>query len=122
MSFKKPFRAVPIKLGHHYRQKQQASDRRGVIRLLGIAAAAGVVMGVGSVALNEDGRTGLLSAMKPLAVRAGIARVRAPRPGDVWNGCNEARSAGTAPIYAREPGYSETMDGDGDGIACEPIQ
>lgn len=37
-----------------------------------------------------------------------------------YAGCNEARAAGAAPIYRGEPGYREDMDGDGDGIACEP--
>ena len=29
-------------------------------------------------------------------------------------------SMGKAPLYAGQPGYREDMDGDGDGIACEP--
>lgn len=37
-----------------------------------------------------------------------------------YSGCNEVRAAGKAPIYAGQPGYRDTMDGDGDGIACEP--
>lgn len=38
-----------------------------------------------------------------------------------YSGCNEVRAAGRAPLYKGEPGYREGMDGDGDGIACEPI-
>ena len=30
------------------------------------------------------------------------------------------RAAGKAPIYENEPGYRSGLDGDGDGIACEP--
>ncbi len=37
-----------------------------------------------------------------------------------YAGCNEARAAGAAPIYRGQPGYREGMDGDNDGIACEP--
>ena len=37
-----------------------------------------------------------------------------------YSGCHDARTAGVAPIRAGEPGYREAMDGDGDGIACEP--
>jgi hypothetical protein len=37
-----------------------------------------------------------------------------------YSGCNAARAAGAAPIYRGQPGYREEMDGDGDGIACEP--
>ena len=39
-----------------------------------------------------------------------------------YGGCNEVRALGKAQLYAGEPGYRETMDGDGDGIACEPIR
>ena len=38
-----------------------------------------------------------------------------------YSGCNQVRAAGQAPLYAGQPGYRSTMDGDGDGIACEPI-
>jgi hypothetical protein len=34
--------------------------------------------------------------------------------------CEEAQSRGVAPIYRRQPGYREGVDGDGDGIAFEP--
>ena len=37
-----------------------------------------------------------------------------------YPGCNAARAAGAAPIYRGQPGYRVEMDGDGDGIACEP--
>ena len=36
-----------------------------------------------------------------------------------YSGCREVRRLGKAPLYASQPGYRETMDGDGDGIACE---
>ena len=38
-----------------------------------------------------------------------------------YSGCNDVRAAGKAPLRAGEPGYRPEMDGDGDGIACEPI-
>lgn len=51
----------------------------------------------------------------PSAVRA------APRPAFVYySGCNEVRAAGLAPLYRGQPGYRPEMDGDDDGIACEP--
>ena len=34
----------------------------------------------------------------------------------------EARAAGAVPIYRGQPGYRIGMDGDGDGIACEPYR
>jgi len=39
-----------------------------------------------------------------------------------YPGCNAVRAAGKAPLHAGEPGYRSGMDGDGDGIACEPIR
>ena len=84
------------------------------------AAALGTSVGAGSnpdvAAMRDDAVAGISS----LAVSAGLVRARAPQEGDWWDGCNDARAAGTAPIYASEPGYREGMDGDGDGIACEP--
>lgn len=37
-----------------------------------------------------------------------------------YSGCNEVRAAGKAPLHAGDPGYRIEMDGDGDGVACEP--
>jgi hypothetical protein len=36
--------------------------------------------------------------------------------------CNVARAAGAAPMFAGQPGYRSGLDGDGDGIACEPYR
>lgn len=120
MSFKKPFRAVPIKLGDRYRREQRDSDRKGAIRILSFAALLGAIMGTGTIALDKESRAAIVSTLKPIAVKAGLARARQPQIGDSWGGCDDARAAGTAPIYSGEPGYRDNMDGDGDGIACEP--
>ena len=39
-----------------------------------------------------------------------------------YSGCNEVRGLGKAPLYSGQPGYREGMDGDSDGIACEPYR
>jgi len=44
------------------------------------------------------------------------------RPAVHYSGCNEVRAAGKAPLYRSDPGYRPEMDGDGDGIACEPYR
>lgn len=36
-----------------------------------------------------------------------------------YENCTAVRAAGAAPLYAGEPGYSRTLDRDGDGVACE---
>lgn len=37
-----------------------------------------------------------------------------------YGSCKAAWAAGAAPLYAGQPGYRSDMDGDGDGVACEP--
>jgi hypothetical protein len=39
-----------------------------------------------------------------------------------YAGCKAVRAAGKAPLYAGQPGYRPEMDGDSDGIACEPYR
>ena len=39
-----------------------------------------------------------------------------------FRNCNEARAAGAAPLYRGQPGYRPEMDGDNDGMACEPYR
>ncbi|OJW58016.1 MAG: hypothetical protein BGO57_12240 [Sphingomonadales bacterium 63-6] len=39
-----------------------------------------------------------------------------------YRNCNEARAAGAAPLHRSQPGYRSEMDGDNDGIACEPYR
>jgi Excalibur calcium-binding domain len=39
-----------------------------------------------------------------------------------YAGCNQVRAAGLAPLYRGDPGYRAGMDGDDDGIACEPYR
>ncbi len=49
-------------------------------------------------------------------------RTSVPVRGTYFRSCNEVRAAGAAPLYRGQPGYREDMDGDRDGIACEPIR
>jgi hypothetical protein len=39
-----------------------------------------------------------------------------------YAGCRDARAAGVAPLYRGDPGYRPGMDGDNDGVACEPYR
>jgi len=62
---------------------------------------------------------------KPLVIPESAAdqdwQARAEEPQSVhYAGCNEVRAAEKAPLYEGQPGYSAEMDGDGDGVACEP--
>jgi hypothetical protein len=56
------------------------------------------------------------------APRASERRALAAAASVYYRGCNEARAAGATPIYRGQPGYRPEMDGDDDGIACEPYR
>jgi hypothetical protein len=94
----------------------------GVLTILIAAGLVGAVIGIASMTTTPQGRTAVEAVGTRIAVNAGVQRLRAPKAGDHWGGCNDARAAGTASIYRGEPGYREDMDGDGDGEACEPIR
>lgn len=44
------------------------------------------------------------------------------RPSVLFRNCDDARAAGAAPLYRGQPGYRAEMDGDDDGVACEPYR
>jgi len=98
-------------MGTNYR----AGRRRGfrwpkttgeIIRYLGAAMLVGV------------GAAFSLNAYESHQARKAV--LDALPPGYQFPGCDAVRASGLAPLYSYEPGYSENMDGDGDGIACEP--
>jgi len=89
--------------------------------LLG-AGAIGALAGIGSIGTTPEGRTQLYDVASEASIAAGLARERAPQAGDDWRRCDDARAAGTAPIYRGEPGYRDGLDADNDGIACEPYR
>lgn len=68
------------------------------------------------------------SPAKPMAQRTRIARSAAPieakmaLEGVFYRNCTEARAAGAAPLRRGQSGYRPQMDGDGDGVACEPYR
>lgn len=101
---------------------EQEWQHRSAALIWGTAGLIGAALGIGSVAVNNGNFVAITAVAKPLAVSAGVVRARAPREGDHWSRCDDARAAGSAPLYAGEPGYRSGPDGDGDGIACEPYR
>ncbi len=95
-------------------------DNRTIAAIVIGAAAIGLIVGIGSTATSPQGRASIAAKARTVAVAAGVTRRRAPQSGDMWGGCDDARAAGTAPIYRGEPGYRDDMGGDGDDTACEP--
>lgn len=55
-------------------------------------------------------------------IEAGEQQKHAVEQSRYFRNCREARAAGVAPILAGSPGYRSELDGDGDGIACEPYR
>jgi hypothetical protein len=51
-----------------------------------------------------------------------IARLKEIEASVHYSGCDEVRRLGLAPLYRGQPGYGSHMDGNGDGIACEPYR
>jgi len=82
------------------------------------AAAVATFLGVYALTPPPAGS----AASVPDAESPAVAAAPAPEPeSDVYyEGCNAVRAAGAAPLYRGQPGYREGMDGDLDGIACEP--
>ena len=83
--------------------------------LLPLAGFAGVAAGgLMSIVPASDAAT---PATKPVAILHDVIDATT-----YYSGCNEVRALGKAPLYAGQPGYREEMDGDLDGIACEPYR
>jgi len=119
MKQRRPYHQPP----RRYRQRPYRGRQTSSIG--GIAAAAaliGATAGAGWAFSSPEQQAAALVAARDIAVTTRMMRERAPQQGDHWRGCDDARAAGTAPIYRGEPGYREGMDGDSDGIACEPYR
>jgi len=149
MSFKKPFRAVPVRPVGRY---QSRTVRSNAWTILLSAVGLGIAGGVGSLLLEpappsapllapEDDEPPLPQQSMATAVqtaddldgeqpavtphareRSGALRAQPMAASSSWSypNCSAARAAGATPIYIGQPGYGAHMDGDGDGIACEP--
>lgn len=155
MSFKKPFRAVPVRLSPAYLARQRRDARMTLaLRLLAVLAVGLVAalslhwfrsepaappppepvivearIGTLEPVVRERPMSAAeLDAQQPSAggghatvpVERGIVRNQATAT--VFRDCRAAWAAGAAPIYRGQPGYDVSMDGDLDGIACEPVR
>ena len=90
-----------------------ANKRHGYLSLV----AASLIAMLATV-LFADRIPGLF--ISAIEASPNLGHERAPRAGDFFPRCDAARAAGVAPLYQGEPGYRPQMDGDNDGIACEP--
>lgn len=82
----------------------------GLIAILMTAAVAAIDPSPRTIAAGEDRKARTVRPQRPDRAGASV----------YYAGCNEVRAMGKAPLYAGQPGYRVEMDGDRDGIACEP--
>jgi hypothetical protein len=116
MSFRKPFRAVPIKLGEYHLAEQHREKKQGAIRsALTAIFVALVVFVVGMLITNRDIVARYMPRWTSEASPAATAYTYYPN-------CSVARSLGAAPIFSGSRGYRTELDADRDGIACEPYE
>lgn len=52
----------------------------------------------------------------------GLGHAPSAAGGGAFRSCAAARAAGAAPMRRGSPGYNPNLDGDNDGIACEPYK
>jgi hypothetical protein len=89
----------------------------GVLFLTAPAAPGHPAAAASSGAATSAASTTAAAAAAPAAPAATPAAVESKV---YYAGCNEVRDLGKAPLYRGQPGYRIGMDGDNDGIACEP--
>ncbi len=99
MSFRKPFKAMPVVLGEYQRARRSRRRRK---QHVGVAAKTG--------------------GLALLVFAAGMVFTHAPKLPVYYRNCAAARAAGVAPIRRGEPGYRKFLDADDDGVACEPYR
>lgn len=106
-----------------YRRKRRRTSSNAIY-LWAAALCVSIAVG-GTITVSPGGWPAVMEKASTLMGKVKSAtdtRERPPQEGDSWSYCDEARSAGTAPIYAGEPGYRVELDRDADGVACEPYR
>ena len=91
----------------------------GGVLLLTAPAAPGHPAAAASSGAATSAGSASASAFTPVRATQAAA-AEAVESKVYYAGCNEVRDLGKAPLYRGQPGYRIGMDGDNDGIACEP--
>ena len=90
-----------------------------ILAIIGVVAGGGI----GWVATMPAPERASFVAQPAEMAAQGLALLKPePRPYRNFSGCNDARAAGYENITRDEPSYRADMDGDNDGIACEPYR
>lgn len=95
-----------------------------VIVFIGVFAVATVVLMARprEVATAPPLSPIIVPAPEPAPVERAVRIAPPPAARDQhFRGCRDAHAAGRYSIPSWDPSYRDWMDGDGDGLACEPI-
>lgn len=147
MSFKKPFRAVPVRRGAYYAAQRRKRRQEARAAKMVTGAMLAVAVGAGSFFMRDReapapaGQSQSIEAISYTPARMmSAAELDAQQPTSgteipqhasramtsesSWSypNCRAARAAGAAPLHAGQPGYGPHLDRDGDGIGCEPYR
>jgi hypothetical protein len=109
-----PARAVQAEPGSVPEAAAPVPDGAGPSRRMAVPAARAAKGWRARPARTRRPNVASYGIVRP-ARRASVTRV-------YFSGCNAVRAAGLAPLLRGEPGYRPEMDGDDDGIACEPYR
>ena len=126
MSFRREFRAVPIREGQRYRSKRQRLELAGRWRSRGkkvalFLGAAGVGAIIGLLTIPRiDGSSLGGNFFRGIAEHQGLVDAEGNSTWAWYRNCRQARAAGVAPMRRGDPGYRAGLDADDDGVACEP--
>lgn len=90
-------------------------------RAAAVVAEAAKVAAANAAAQQAAADEAARVAAQQAAKKAPAPPVQAPpaAPAAYYANCTAVKAAGAAPIYRGQPGYSTSLDRDGDGIACE---
>jgi endonuclease YncB( thermonuclease family) len=94
----------------------------------GAERASALKLGIwaGSFQLPADYRADNTASEQPVrqppAMREQAQPRRNPNQSVYFANCRAAIAAGAAPLHRGQPGYRSQMDGDNDGVACEPFR
>lgn len=146
MSFKKPFRAPPIRQGAYYAARRKKRRQQQLTAKMAVGTMLVAAVGAGSFFTGRNDTSTTIDQSPTIDTTSNVpsprttadeldaqqpsSRTDAPPQEPIqtadsnWSypNCAAARAAGAAPINIGEPGYGPHLDRDGDGIGCEPYR
>src|SRR5690606_39415489 len=99
-------------MARRWKPYKRRRSRRYALNVLIGAGIFGAALGAAPIVTTSHESATLAASAHDMGVALGLVRERPPQMGDYWYRCDDARRAGTAPIYRGEPGYRGRLDAD----------